>query len=197
MTTAEATEVIYPPELSPKVPCWRCGGKGALSAIAGHCFDIDGGLWHEPGKCTAPECGGQRAWGGGGRCCKPCHSCNGTGQNDRKHYAYCKRRECVGCLPTMAEIEQMPIIAVWGEMLTRCIEQSPATKTHGGAVAAVRECDGWYHSVSHFARLHTFAEQDADVLRDALHVARDFIAHHPAVRGEWPLVVEIIDKALT
>lgn len=29
--------------------------------IAGHCFDIDGGLWHEPGQCVgAPvNCNGK------------------------------------------------------------------------------------------------------------------------------------------
>ncbi len=32
--------------------------------------------------------------------------------------------------------------------------------------------------------------------RNALHVARDFIAHHPAVQGEWPLVLDVIDSAL-
>lgn len=35
-----------------------------------------------------------------------------------------------------------------------------------------------------------------EFLRDALKTARDFIAHHPAVHGEWPLVLQVIDKAL-
>lgn len=176
---------VYPPELSPMVTCERCDGKGALSAIAGHCFDIDGGLWHEPGKCT--QCGAGR----GRLCCPPCSSCHGTGSTARHHYAYCKRRECVGCCPTMAEIERMPLIAVFGEMLTRCIPQSPATKTHEGAVAAIQECDGWYHSVAYFARLRTFAEQDNERLQarsDALAQAmRDHFAHADAPHTPWAL----------
>lgn len=97
-----------------------------------------------------------------------CSSCHGSGENDRKHYAYCKRRECIGCLPTIDEIEQMPILPVWAEMLARCIPQSPDTKTHKGAVAVIRQFDGWYHSTAHFARLHTFAEQDVARLRSLI-----------------------------
>lgn len=145
-SASDTAEIIYPPELSAKVPCWRCGGSGQRPDKPSR-----GTRW------AMPECS----------------SCGGSGEVDRKHYAYCKRRECIGCLPTIDEIEAMPTIAVWGEMLTRCIEQSPATKTHEGAVAAVRECDGWYHSTAYFARLHTFAEQDAERLRDALREVLD------------------------
>lgn len=40
------------------------------------------------------------------------------------------------------------------------------------------------------------AQIEVERLRDALKVARDFIAHHPAVAGEWPLVLQVIDVAL-
>lgn len=53
--------------------CPNCGGLGARSAIAGHCFDIDGGMWHLPGECNAPE-------HPGGNCCPRCPTCNGTGR---------------------------------------------------------------------------------------------------------------------
>lgn len=33
-------------------------------------------------------------------------------------------------------------------------------------------------------------------LRMALTAAREFIAHHPAVRGDWPVVLDAIDRAL-
>ena len=41
-------------------------------------------------------------------------------------------------------------------------------------------------------RLH----EDVDRLRNALVVARDFIEHHPAVSGTWPLVTGMIRDAL-
>lgn len=53
------------------LPCPDCNGTGAVSAIAGHCFDIDGGLWHAPGECTAPEHLHRP-------CCPPCETCDGT-----------------------------------------------------------------------------------------------------------------------
>lgn len=145
MTETE-TEYIYPPERTATIPCARCRGKGAVSAIAGHCFDIDGGLWHEPGECKAPEHRERQ-------CCPPCRSCAGKGVIPRKHYAYCKRAACIGCLPTIDELDRMPnILDVWAEMLARCIPQSPATKTHEGAMVALRANESEYHTAAFFAR---------------------------------------------
>jgi hypothetical protein len=64
-----------------QVECEDCRGKGAREATAGHCFDIDGGLWHEPGTCKAPECGydGDRPLKVP-RCCPPCSTCGGSGR---------------------------------------------------------------------------------------------------------------------
>lgn len=36
-----------------------------------------------------------------------------------------------------------------------------------------------------------------ETLRTALRSARDFIVGHPAVRGEWPMLVEHLDAALS
>lgn len=51
---------------------------------------------------------------------------------------------------------------------------------------------------SYEAKVQDFAAETerAYRLHHALQTARDFIAHHPAVRGEWPLLMEVIDKAL-
>lgn len=65
-----------------------------------------------------------------------------------RHYAYCRERDCTGCLPTDAALEQRPIIALWGEMLARCIAQTPATKTAAGALAAITEDGDHYREVS-------------------------------------------------
>lgn len=40
------------------------------------------------------------------------------------------------------------------------------------------------------------ANAEIERLRDALKVAHDFIAYHPAVVGNWPLVLGIVCKAL-
>lgn len=138
MTDTAEPQVIYPPERSPKVPCCECGGTGQRPKPP-------------PGQRWAmPEC----------------LRCHGAGELDRKHYAYCKRRECVGCLPTVAEIDQWPnLLAVFAEMLARCIPQSPERKTHEGAVAAIRENAAEYELVAHFARKATFAEQDCERLQ--------------------------------
>lgn len=56
--------------------CAVCRGLGSPWAVAGHCFDIDGGLWHLPGECTAPECRDRP-------CCAPCLACGGSGRDDR------------------------------------------------------------------------------------------------------------------
>lgn len=40
------------------------------------------------------------------------------------------------------------------------------------------------------------AEIEIERLRNALVVARDFIAYHPAVNGRWPLVLGLINDAL-
>lgn len=156
--------IVYPPERSATVECHRCGGKGARSAIAGHCFDIDGGLWHEPGQCKAPECHG-------GRCCPKCSTCDGTGRLTRKHYAYCKRRECVGCLPTIAELERMPLLDVFAEMLARCIAQSPDTKTHEGAMAALRANRSEYETVAYFARRYSLLKMGVEDVYDCMSMA--------------------------
>lgn len=37
------------------------------AGVAGHCVDIDGGRWHAPGTCRAPECGVPE---GPPRCCR-------------------------------------------------------------------------------------------------------------------------------
>lgn len=39
-------------------------------------------------------------------------------------------------------------------------------------------------------------EIDVDKLKGALEAARLFIVGHPAVRGEWPVLVDLIDSAL-
>lgn len=30
--------------------------RGSYFGIPGHCFDIDGDLWHDPGECKDVEC---------------------------------------------------------------------------------------------------------------------------------------------
>lgn len=54
------------------------------------------------------------------------------------HYCYCRDAECGGCLPSDEALEEMHILPLWGEMLNRCIAQTPATKTREGALAAIR-----------------------------------------------------------
>jgi hypothetical protein len=54
-----------------------------------------------------------------------------------EHYAYCKNADCPGCLPSDDDLAAMPVIALWGEMLARCIAQTPETKSHTGALAAL------------------------------------------------------------
>lgn len=158
----ETAPIVYPPERSPTIECWRCNGKGARRAVAGHCFSIDGDLWHLPGECTS--CGG-------GSCCPKCQSCDGTGQIPRKHYAYCKRRECVGCLPTIDELDRMQLLDVWAEMLARCIAQTPDTKTHEGAMAALRAGDVSYQSIAYFARRYSLLVQSVVDVYDCMTMA--------------------------
>lgn len=69
-----------------------------------------------------------------------------------EHYAYCKDLECPGCLPSDADLAQMPIQALWGEMLNRCIAQTPRTKDWLGAYAAIVEDGEYYRSMSRKAR---------------------------------------------
>lgn len=76
-----------------------------------------------------------------------------------KHYAYCKDRDCTGCLPTDEELADFPIIALWGEMLARCIEQTPFTKTHDGALNVLLARGSDYRSIAHFARLWHFNDE--------------------------------------
>lgn len=124
MTDTGETKV-YPPERSPKVTCPGCDGTGERPQPPA------GQRW------AMPEC----------------RRCQGAGQLDRPHYAYCKRAACVGCLPTVAEIDRWPkLLDVFAEMLARGIPQSRATKTHEGAVAAIRENAAEYHAVAFFAR---------------------------------------------
>lgn len=68
------------------------------------------------------------------------------------HYAYCHSSVCPGCLPSDAELQAAPMIVVWGEMLARCISQTPQTKTHAGALAAVRAEDTKYRTMAREVR---------------------------------------------
>lgn len=54
------------------------------------------------------------------------------------HYAFCRDADCAGCLPTDADLDAMPLIALWAEMNQRCIAQTHSTKTRDGALAAIR-----------------------------------------------------------
>lgn len=65
-----------------------------------------------------------------------------------EHYAYCKDATCTGCLPSDDDLMTWPIIALWGEMLARCIAQTPATKTREGALAALIEDGPSYRAAS-------------------------------------------------
>lgn len=47
------------------------------------------------------------------------------------------------------------ILDVWAEMLARCIAQTPETKTHDGAIAALRAGRSTYESVAYFARRYS------------------------------------------
>lgn len=62
-----------------------------------------------------------------------------TAEHDEQteHYAYCKVADCPGCLPSDAAVNNMGLWELWGEMLNRCIAQTPATKTRAGAIAAI------------------------------------------------------------
>lgn len=65
-----------------------------------------------------------------------------------EHYAYCREKSCEGCAPTLADLEGFALIEVWAEMLRRCIAQKPTTKTHVGAMAAIRERDESYRELA-------------------------------------------------
>lgn len=59
------------------------------------------------------------------------------------------------------------------------------------------ECEpifGEFDAVGEYVRA---LEYQNDALRSGLGSARDFIAHHPAVRGEWPLLLQVIDHGLS
>jgi hypothetical protein len=53
------------------------------------------------------------------------------------HYAYCRRADCPGCLPTDEQLAGEPLIGLWAEMHRRCIAQTPQTKTLAGAYLAL------------------------------------------------------------
>jgi hypothetical protein len=72
-----------------------------------------------------------------------------------EHYAFCKDADCAGCLPSDDELATRPMIALWGEMVQRCIAQTPATKTHTGALAAIVDDGPTYREAS--LRLRTVA----------------------------------------
>lgn len=65
-----------------------------------------------------------------------------------RHYAYCRDRDCTGCLPSDAAMDQWSLMALWGEMLARCIAQTPETKTVAGALAALSEDGDRYREMS-------------------------------------------------
>lgn len=141
---AQETEVVYPPELTAEVPCPKCGGTGERPDKP-----RPGQRWAQP----------------------ECSRCSGAGVIPRKHYAYCKRAACIGCLPTQAELEQNPnILDLWAEMLTWCIPQSPDTKTRDGALAALAAGRSEYETVAFFARrYHLLIESLRPMLDGCIH----------------------------
>jgi hypothetical protein len=60
------------------------------------------------------------------------------------HYVYCRSSVCPGCLPTDEELQGWHRLALWGEMLARCIAQTPQTETTEGALAAIRANNATY-----------------------------------------------------
>jgi hypothetical protein len=91
--------------------CEDCNGKGARSAVAGHCFDIDGGLWHGPGEChsCAPSC------------CPPCPTCGGR-----------------GTLSTPEELALRLVEAFWGDE-TNWIDLNGTYLTLDGQIGGVSD----------------------------------------------------------
>lgn len=65
-----------------------------------------------------------------------------------EHYAYCREKACDGCAPTLADMENFGLLALWGEMMARCIPQKPTTKTREGALAVLRERDEAYRELA-------------------------------------------------
>lgn len=74
------------------------------------------------------------------------------------HYAYCKHPECAGCLPTDDELKGWTILNLWGEMLSRCIHQTPETKTRDGALKALIDDGPEYRKRSSEIREKIFAD---------------------------------------
>lgn len=79
---------------------------------------------------------------------EPDQSPSATTGTEAEHYAYCKDAVCPGCLPSDEALSEWDTIALWGEMLARCIAQTPATKTHDGALAAIIAGGPGYRALS-------------------------------------------------
>lgn len=75
------------------------------------------------------------------------------------HYAFCKNRECTGCLLTDEELANFHVLALWGEMNQRCIAQTPHTKSVAGALAAIVEDGPSYRANAKRIREEHFADQ--------------------------------------
>lgn len=69
------------------------------------------------------------------------------------HYAYCHSSVCPGCLPSDEELQGWHRLALWGEMLARCIDQTPDTKTYEGALEAIRAEDDSYRAMAFKTRM--------------------------------------------
>jgi hypothetical protein len=67
---------------------------------------------------------------------------------------------CTGCLPTDAELGEMPILALWGEMLNRCVAQTPDTKSRDGALAALIEDGPEYRTLARRLRNRKLGRPD-------------------------------------
>lgn len=76
-----------------------------------------------------------------------------------EHYAYCKRVDCPGCLPSDEDLARYSLLALWGEMLNRCIPQSPRTKTKSGAWGVIFEDGNRYRQLSKEIREKWIKEQ--------------------------------------
>jgi len=71
-----------------------------------------------------------------------------TTGTEAEHYAYCRDAACPGCLPSDEALAERHTLALWGEMLARCIAQTPTTKTHDGALAAIIADEPGYRALS-------------------------------------------------
>lgn len=139
--------------------CKACRGQGAVESVAGHCFDIDGGRWHDVGQCKAPECGYPER---PARCCPVCPTCKGTGLSWRNTYAHALRRHGADLVPGSAAglawgpeyrglhklaLAEMIRVVAEGGLLAINMSNHPRTEVTGGPQVEQLVVEWWLNEV--------------------------------------------------